>query len=75
MGRNRALSYVCIIYGNIFLVLQIQKLIAYEYLGRCPETNFTLFNALDQMVADSDFVCSVEGLAEKLSKNGNNVFR
>ena len=55
-------------------MFQVQKLIAYEYRDRIPG-QFRLFNALDQMVGDSDFVCNVEELAQKLSENGNDVFR
>ena len=54
--------------------MQIQRLIAYEYYDRVPG-EFSLFNALDQMVADSDFVCNVEEFAQRLSNNGNWVFR
>ena len=36
---------------------------------------YGLFNALDQIVSDLDFACPVEDFAEKLSENGNSVFR
>ena len=34
-----------------------------------------LFLALDQTVADADFVCATEGLAQALAENGNDVYR
>ena len=37
--------------------------------------DYGLFNALDQIVSDLDFACPVEDFAEKLSENGNSVFR
>ena len=52
----------------------MQNLIAYEYQDRVA-SQFSLFDALDQMVADSDFVCDVEDFADVLVKNGNNVYR
>ena len=39
------------------------------------EKDFGLFNALDQIVGDLDFTCDVEEFAERLSKNGNSVYR
>lgn len=57
-----------------FYSTKVQNLIAYEYQDRVPG-RFNLFNALDQMVADSDFVCNVELLANKLSESGHQVYR
>ena len=37
--------------------------------------DFGLFNALDQIVGLMDFACDVENFAQKLSENGNNVYR
>ena len=42
-----------------------------ENVGR----DFGLFNALDQIVGHMDFACDVENFAQKLSQNGNNVYR
>ena len=39
------------------------------------ERDFGLFNALDQIVGQMDFTCDVENFAQKLSENGNNVYR
>ena len=51
-------------------------MIAHEYKDRFPrEDPAGKFKALDQMVADSDFVCDTEHLAQSLSKNGNDVYR
>ena len=36
---------------------------------------FGLFKALDQIVGQMDFACDVENFAQKLSENGNNVYR
>lgn len=49
-------------------------MIAREYENMF-EGNDAYFNALDQMSADSDFVCNTEELGQKLSENGNKVFR
>ena len=56
------------------LFLQISKLIAEEYKKReFAEPKY--FNALDQMLADSDYVCGTEKFAKDLSIKGNSVFR
>ena len=56
------------------LFLQISKLIAEEYKKReFAEPKY--FNALDQMLADSDYVCGTEKFATDLSIKGNSVFR
>jgi len=56
------------------LFLQISKLIAEEYKKReFAEPKY--FNALDQMLGDSDFVCGAEKFATDLSIKGNSVFR
>ena len=53
---------------------QISKLIAYEYKNR-GDGILQYFKALDQMVADSDFVCGTEKFAANMSKRGHSVYR
>ena len=54
---------------------QIRDSIAERYGRVWMEKDFGLFNALDQIVGDLDFTCDVEEFAERLSKNGNSVYR
>ena len=49
---------------------------AEEYALRVEnQGDFGLFNALDQIIGQMDFACNVENFAQKLSENGNNVYR
>ena len=47
------------------MYFQVRRLIAHEYKDRFPRDDPAgKFKALDQMVADSDFVCDTEQLAQ-----------
>ena len=54
---------------------QVQSLIGHSYKNLFGGAKDRYFRALDQMVADSDFVCHTEQLAQALAKNGNDVYR
>ena len=50
-------------------------MIAHEYRPDKDSPDDAYFTSMDQMVADSDFVCNTEQFAQALAANGNNVYR